>query len=104
MELTKKKAIELTLKMWRDLAETGETKDEWFARHPEYEEIYLGCFLCEYGKQFKPDSICDHCPYAQKFIGCLNKADTPFFKWGRAATPKTRKKYAALFVKQLEEL
>ena len=101
MELTKKKAIELTLKMWRDLAETGETKDEWFERHPEYEKIYADCFLCKYSTELEEN--CELCPYDKKFGSCFDSS-SPFKKWGRAATPKTRKKYAALFVKQLEEL
>ena len=102
MKLTKKEAIELTLKMWRDLAETGKGKGAWFKRYPEYKGIYLGCFLCEFGTRKRPagSSCCIHCPYSEKFYACMTW-DSPYFKWTDAPTPKTRKEYAALFVKQL---
>ena len=101
MKLTKKKAIELTLKMWRDLAETGETKGDWFREHDEYEGIFAGCFLCAYVIQKRKG--CWVCSFHEKFGWC-DDPNTPYNEWNNGRTPKTRKKYAALFVRQLEQL
>ena len=101
MKLTKKPAIELTQWMWGEMAETGETKEEWIERHPQYEELDSWCFLREYANQF--GFHCGHCPYFQKFGGCCDE-DAPYDKWYEALTPKTRKKYAKLFLEQLKQL
>ncbi|KKL51267.1 hypothetical protein LCGC14_2297160 [marine sediment metagenome] len=98
MRLTKEKAIELTLELWRFLAETGKQKEEWTGWW-KYGKVDMHCFLCEYTKS----SVCLECPYFQEFGMCAHKG-MPYFKWRGVVTPKARKKYAQQIVEQLEQL
>ena len=104
MRLTKNKAIQISIELWTWLAETGGSdKGDWVGWE-KYGEIYYNCALCEYGTLVGSIvSRCFHCPYYLKFGKCY-KEGQPFLKWGKARIPKTRKKYAALFLAQLMEL
>ncbi len=97
MKLTRKEAIEKSIVLWKWLAETGKMKDcyDWEGERP-----LVGCYLCEYDVSVqKVDGIpCSHCPLHH---GC-DKG--PYDKWETAQTPKTRKKYAALFLEELKAL
>ena len=81
-------------------------KKDW----PEWEKygnIQDECWFCEYASQRqganKTDgSICVYCPY-YKTIG--KKCFYSYFDdWDDAKTPRTRKKYAGLFLKQIRSL
>ena len=103
MILTEKKAIELTLELWRWLAETGEDKKRW-GKWREYGKMLNDCFFCEYRERRRSECQ-SSCPYFKKYGGCFgDNNDAPYALWGRARTPKDRKKYANEIVKQLEEL
>ncbi len=100
MKLTKKKAIKLSKEKWIDLAKTGdECIPNWYDKD-RYGEMANDCALCEYAL-LPAGGSCKQCPYFKKFGGCMGSY---FLKWTLADTPEDRKRYAALFLKQLEEL
>jgi len=106
MKLTKEQAIDYSIELWEFLAKTGKEKEEWegWEKYSEYGGLtgeWSDCFLCEYDGQER--GYCDDCPYYLKFGDCDDN-DTPFRKWYIAETPKTRKKYAKLFLKQLYQI
>ncbi|KKN64724.1 hypothetical protein LCGC14_0488560 [marine sediment metagenome] len=108
MKLTEKKAIELTLELWRWLAETGKNKCDW----PGWEinggihsKVQDYCFFCEYAVTHRKNGECWACPYQKKFGDCQGQdEDTPYDLWEQARTPKANKKYAQQLVGQLETL
>lgn len=90
MKLTKKKAIEISIELWTWLAKTGRKyKSDW-PRWKEYGRMQDDCALCECFID------CDICP-----IDCY---ETYFCEWDGAKNKNERKKYAKLFLKQLEQL
>ncbi len=107
MKLTRKKAIELCIEMWTWLAETGKRKFEY--PFPEEQLKYAGndypeahCWFCEYCLQHKDDN-CKGCPLG----GDPNDPECDklaYDKWDEAQTPRTRKKYAKLFLGQIKSL
>lgn len=104
MKLTRKKAIELSKELWVWLAETGKMKHEW-PRWEKYGWMTWHCPLCEYAWG---GDACPRCPYWQTYGHCCpddsEEEETIFSQWDDAKTSKTRKKYARLFLEQLEEL
>ena len=99
MELTKEKAIELSIELWEWLAETGsEYKRDW----PEWEKygkVDVNCFLCAYVRL----TGCGACPYDEIFGWC-DTNDAPYHRWYNVKTIEDRKKYAKKFLAQLKEL
>ena len=105
MRLTKKRAIDLSIELWTDLAETGKRKEEWL-RWNEVGLVKNSCFLCEYDLQQGQEirsMPCGYCPYFDKFGRC-DKNGTLYDKWTIAFDDQTRKLHAAAFLKQLKEL
>ena len=95
MRLTKKKAIELSIELWEWLAETGKHKGDWDG-WDKYGSNPYNCFLCGALSCHK------NCFAALGYErGCH---DTFFGNWSDAKTPKTRKKYANLFLTELRSL
>lgn len=97
MRLSRKKAIELCIELWTWLALTGKLKKDW----PKWKKYKLVspttyCWFCIYDEQFMDD--CDKCPLVPKYTGC---SGTYFANWVSARFPRTRKKYAKLFLEQL---
>lgn len=89
MRLTKKKAIEDTLEMWIQRAETGSM-------------ILVGCPLCRYAKT-KCDG-CECCPYFKKFHASCLRISGPYPKWYHARTIEDCKKYALEIVEKVKQL
>ena len=104
MRLTRKKAIEITLELWRELAVTGHGKGSW-SGWGKYGKMQNDCAFCEYESQktTKNDEDCFHCPYYQKFSDC-EEDNSPYTKWREALNPNDRCIYAGELVKQLEQL
>ena len=105
MRLTKKRAIDLSIELWTDLAETGKRKEDW-PRWNEFDYVQSHCFLCEYGfqrRKIRWRMSCDRCPYFNEFGRC-DKNGTLYDKWTIAFDDQTRKLHAAAFLKQLKEL
>ena len=101
-KLTKKDAIKKSKELWTWLAETGKRKEDWDG-WKKYGKMRDNCPLCEYKKQVDDSKVCKSCPYFLKFSYCFLD-DSPFDNWREAKTPKIRKKYAKLFLEQLEQL
>ena len=101
VKLTEKKAIELSIKLWTWLAETGQEKTEW-SDWNKYGYMKSQCFLCEYADTCGHG--CSDCPYYKKFRFCVN-SNTNYERWARGTTKRTKKKkYAKLFLEQLNQL
>ena len=105
MKLTRKKAIELCIEVWTWCTESGALKCDYpyskkqlrYVVRNDYPESH--CWFCEYCLQHK-DNGCKGCP-----LGGENKCeDMAYEKWDKAKTPRTRKKYAKLFLAQIKEL
>lgn len=106
MKLSRKKAIELCIELWTWLAKTGKKKEDW----PKWEEygydIYGDCWFCEYDEQqigrFHGDN-CSYCPLVRKLRMTCSDDDCFYTKYRISRTPKTRKKYAKLFLEQIKQ-
>ncbi len=92
MKLTRKKAIELSIKKWERLAETGKRE-------------YSNCTLCEYTIKNNDNWMdnCDTCPYDKKFGDCC-EIGSPFLDWFNCKSDDKRKQYANEFLEQLKAL
>lgn len=111
MKLTRKKAIELCIELWTWLAKTGKKKEE-YPDWEKYKSYCLGnleplayCWFCQYSFQRVKiiPTGCKYCPYHKRYGHC-DKEGSFYFNWGAAVTPRTRKKYAGLFLKQIKTL
>jgi hypothetical protein len=105
MRLTRAKSIELCTELWTWLAETGKEKEDW----PEWEKyVYIEacCWFCEYDtyRQLKNKiyrRACSSCPLGGEHNKCCRMY---YGQWDIAQTPRTRKKYAKLFLGQIKAL
>ena len=107
MKLTRKKAIELCIELWTWCMETGKRKKEW-PKWDEYGKAMSDCWFCEYDDQMlnrykrKTREGCGYCPLVTS--GLRRCGDTFFENWEDAKTPRTRRKYAKLFLEQIHFL
>jgi hypothetical protein len=106
MRLTRAKSIELCIELWTWLAETGKKKEDW----PEWERygiICCDCWFCEYDVQRrkankKDERMCHRCTFG---VGSnLTCFPLGYNNWVEAHTIPGCKKYAKLFLKQIEAL
>lgn len=106
MELTKKEALRLCVKLWRWLSETGRQKafwPGWEINGGKYSEINSDCFLCEYIFQVTDPNkaVCYSCPLIDLWgiddndnnCPCMWKS-SPYYKWYISFNSDDRKKYA----------
>lgn len=106
MKLTRKKSIKLTIELWTWRAETGKPKEDW-PKWSEYSDVWPDSFFCEYDTQMQArykhnrDS-CGYCPLVTSGLGSCD--ETYYEKWNNVKDPRTRKKYAKLFLEQLKTL
>ncbi len=115
MKLTRKKAIDLCIELWTWLAKTGKKKEKW----PEWEkygEIKNDCWFCEHliyqqkRNEEYPTKIlpcAKYCIYHKKYGGCQDLIDdnlSIYDEWDNSTTPEDRKKYAKLFLGQIQSL
>ncbi|KKN74695.1 hypothetical protein LCGC14_0387370 [marine sediment metagenome] len=110
MILTKKKAIDLSIELWEFLTKTGKEKGDWseWGKYQKYASNKQGvidrrCFLCEYNEHKGGGSHCSACSYMERFGHC-NHEGHYYNSWDKTRTPRTRKKYAKLFLEQLYQL
>lgn len=104
MKLSRKKAIKLCIELWEWLAKTGKEKSDW-PGWEKYDHACSYCWFCEYDRQqekrYIKQSNCSYCPLVKR-LGI--KCDESFYdKWENAKTPRTRKKYAKLFLGQIRQ-
>lgn len=108
--LTRTDAIKISKELWTWLAETGSNDKEDWLGWDKYGRMWAACALCEYANQrlgFKEGEACQYCPYYMKFGFCQAddvEALSPYDRWEGEETHKDRKKYAKLFLEQLETL
>ena len=95
-KLTKKKAIQISKELWAWLAETGNEKEDW-PGWEEYGRMQDDCPLCEY---VSDKNHCSSCPLGVD-VDCYGRG---FWDWEMAETETDKKKYAKLFLEQLQEL
>jgi hypothetical protein len=117
MELTRRRAIELSIELWTWLAKTGKEKREWpgwienGGIHPK---VALRCFLCEYsgvtgfhscldGTSPGEDRCIERCPYGSNYGFCAED-ERVYSSWEDAESIEEKKEFAQLFLEQLETL
>ena len=125
MKLTEKKALELTLKLWRWLESNPHNMKrdwpEWKENGGKYneEKVNSACFLCWYVKQRTSDSFFEtlncreYCPLLAtwkrrgSFEECYNPcmAETsPYYKWEKSGESKYAKIIADACEKKLTKM
>lgn len=105
MKLTKLEAIDISLKLWRDLAENGYKHKDESEYYSLVEGMSGGCALCEYIENYNPiDDSCRHCPLWDTKAGtdCTDRGQ-PFDDWEIAIDREDRKEHASRLVKRLED-
>lgn len=104
MELTREKAIDISIELWTHLEETGEDelgKVLWGGWH-KYGAMRGACALCEY--DHGQEGNCQHCPYYQRFWSCAVSGG-PYREWRQVQnSDDDRKKYAGMCLEQLKQL
>jgi len=109
MKLSKKKSIKLCIELWTWLAKTGELKGEW-SGWKEYGHAFLNCWFCEYSRKqeirYGNHLSCKYCPLITSGLTKQKEGwcSVYFAKWKVAKTPRTRKKYAKLFLEQIKTI
>ena len=101
MKLTRQEAIDKSIELWEWLKETGKKKDDYAWKG---EDVASLCYLCEYAGYSPTDGNCSRCPYHKLNQKRCWESGTNYYKWEIAETPRTRKKYAALFLEELKAL
>lgn len=120
MELTKEKAIDISIELWTWLAETGEAKKSAWPGWGKYNKIINNCPLCEYsvqswerGHRMDSDMDGEHCrefcPLRGKsktdFVGYMCEAEgTNYRKWCKVGIGLNKKRYASKFLEELKAL
>ena len=94
-------AIETSIKIWGELAETGGNSKGEVAR--QYGEFNHHCPLCEEvgeGAGYWEEGGCDKCPYFQEY-GMCQEHPNPYDAWRLTESNEDRKKHARDFLAQL---
>ena len=99
IELTEERRDRISKELWGDLAESGGLKEDWTEGWEKYGKMVSDCPYCEY--QVSHQSDCENCPIWEKYSGCSR---TYYRDWLWGATLENRKKFARLFLIQLEAL
>jgi hypothetical protein len=115
MELTERKAVEISLELWRWLADTAGTlsKNSWSGWR-KYGEMYNSCPLCEYAQQHSPLMYCAvYCPLRGKWgnwqgiCECEHNKTSPWVLWLHADhddKPRHARAMVTLLEQRLSEL
>ncbi|MEJ2650175.1 MAG: hypothetical protein P8016_17415 [Sedimentisphaerales bacterium] len=106
MRLTKKKAIELTIEMWKFLAETGKEKGNW----PGWKKYKLdrhyyenACFLCQWVMnqnhikriyEFFDDPDCKYCPLFKRTKESCYDVHSLYQEWFKVIDIELKKNHA----------
>jgi len=107
MELTREKAIELSIELWTWLARTGERKSEWPGwkkNGGSYEPVAADCFLCAWVESLDR-GLCLACPLYEHYGYTCMDTCSPFWMWDTCFPTTTKlKRHAKAFLMQLREL
>ena len=101
MILTRKKTIKLCIELWEWLAKTGQQRKEDWPGWEKYGEAKYDCWFCEYSTSKGQSLSCVKCPLGGGSFQCN---ELYYNDWKAAETPRTRKKYAKLFLEQIKTL
>ena len=100
--MTKREAKELSLEVWRYIAEHGlSCKDELpYELGFKIDRLKNRCPLCDV---FFDENACDDaCPlYREQQLEC-NEDDSIYYRWYSSDTPERRTKYAGEIVRTIE--
>ena len=101
MKLSKRQAIQYCMEMWEILARTGGwdkgvAYKELRRKNPKLpSSIYGYCFACEYDETHKVRYCDNTCILTDVWEGrSCDDHGTPYDRWERVKTSRTRKKYA----------
>lgn len=102
MRLTRKRAIDISIRLWTWMAEDGtREKGNW----PGWKRIGPldnECALCEYAFNADIKGRCTACPYREHFYGC---GSGPYALWCEAMDRnEDASEHAKTFLAQLKEL
>ncbi len=105
-KLTREEAIEKTIEMWEELAETGDYDKDKTKLPRKYDNLICGCFLCTLVSEEGYSPRCRKCPYSQHFHGQCCTQNRPYQKWEDTFIEEIelRKRYAGQFLEQLKQL
>ena len=104
--LTRKRAIELCLEMWRWLEDNPEKdKKDWLLNNGyTLFEVDCNCFICEYVEQIKYGD-CFKCPLKFLWRNHCMSLESPYRKWSDAFyNTEDRIKYAKQIADYCESL
>lgn len=85
MKLTEKKAVKLSMDMWRWLSETGKPKDDY----PQYEKFDIDlmesdCPCCEYYRGLERICALGKCPLKKDSLCGFAEAGSAYWLWETA--------------------
>ena len=106
VRLTSKKSVELSIELWKWLAETGKLKVNW-PGWKDYRYMRSDCFMCDYSsRRCKKGHIADSCVYCPYYIHykrtCIELGVSSYDIWYSSSCIEDRIKYAKLFLAELE--
>ena len=102
MKLTKRKALTECIEWWTWLAAHPSKKKNDYPGTAEQMGYACLCPCCEYDWTHGYRYCGKACPIKWPGGEC-NVSESPFYKWNKAKSPRTRKKYALQIVKLAEE-
>lgn len=107
MELTRQRAVALSIELWEWLAESGGEKEDWPGwkwNGGQHSDVVGNCFLCERSWGRDGNHTCKSCPYYTAYGECDADDYTPYGRWRSAVTAPIRKQYARECLQQLKRL
>lgn len=102
MRLTKRKALVICKELWEWIRDNAKTIEHWSRKKrwpgwDKYGDMLSDCPCCEY--RARRDRPCADCLLAGVWgSGDCCRLPSPYEKWRKAATARTRKKYAQKIV------
>lgn len=111
-QMSKREALEACLRMWKWLAETGGTKEQYFIDNRQITNVPIfRCYACQYVRktQYNEDCLEKGCilkwPKSVDWDSSLPccRGTSPFWKWSTSHDVKTKKKEARKIVKLTEK-
>lgn len=105
--MNRKYALVQTRKLWRYLAETGNSKGGYFYKCTSKYYPTNGCYLCEYAYLKHGGSrldYCGECPYYQTYGESCYEDDSAYSRWedaDGAGDVEARKIFAKAFLKEM---
>ena len=116
MKLTKRKALEICMELWKDLARTGSGSKSSWKGWKKYGKMNSECPCCEYSLTEESKRDCNKCPLLSIFGNknrkrkydisddpCVDREYSVYNKFRRTITSIERRKYARIIWKACEK-